>query len=438
MTKHDNYKVTDSPIAVPLNLSRYGLSEVVNHLLEQEKPIPFDFMINNTLIRTKLKKFLLNHRLSTEDIIEIEYMPITSFSDEMQSTECPAWVGSLKLLSNSVLLAGCYNGQLRSVNSSDLSEINTIQAHELPIRAVTAWNNGPNQFFATAAKDNTAKCWMMSAGNRFNCVATLESAVSSVETLEAMRNLIVTGDWSGNLFAYDVSKLDLSHLEGSNPEKSSKKRRKNSDDKPEVLSQVLTAPTIPHQFTIHAHSQAISGLEYCSVFERLFTASWDHSIKQWDMERQECVHTIVGAKVATSLNLNATQNLIATSHSDGRIRLWDSRSREGTVTIATLSHATPHWVSQVSSSPSLSIPHTSQVKWLDSDSHMLCSSDYDGTVTAWDIRSPSIPLSTKEVHDGKALCLELAHSDSDGGNAGLTIFSGGSDCCIKSSQLNSQ
>lgn len=70
---------------------------------------------------------------------------------------------------------------------------------------------------------------------------------------------------------------------------------------------------------------------------------------------------------------------------------------------------------------------------------MLCSSDYDGTVTAWDTRSPSIPLSIKEVHDGKALCLELGlrnlQSDSE---SGQTIFSGGSDCCIKSSQLNSQ
>lgn len=304
-------------------------------------------MINNVLIRTKLKKFLLNQRISTEEIIEIEYMPITSFADEIQSAECPSWIGSLKLLSNNSLIAGCYNGQLRTVASSDLTELNTIQAHDLPIRSLTAWNSGPNHFVATASKDNTAKCWMISAGNRLNCVATLESAVSSVESLETFKNLVVTGDWSGNLFAYDVSKLDLSHLEALNSEKSTKKRRKNSDETPEVFAQVLTGPAIPHQFTIHAHSQSIAGLEYCLVMDRLFTASWDHSIKQWDMERQECVHTIVGAKVATSLNINSTQNLIATSHSDGRIRLWDSRSREGTVSSATLSHTTPNWISQV-------------------------------------------------------------------------------------------
>jgi WD40 repeat protein len=76
------------------------------------------------------------------------------------------------------------------------------------------------------------------------------------------------------------------------------------------------------------------------------------------------------------------------------------------------------------------------VKWIGSESHVLCASDYDGAVTAWDTRSPSIPLSTKEVHDGKSLCLELNEASSVSGQR--TLFSGGSDCCIKSAQLNSQ
>lgn len=287
-------------------------------------------------------------------------MPITSFSDETESIECPAWVGALKSLPNNLLIAGCYNGQLRSVNSQNLIEITTIQAHDLPIRTITNWVQDSQQLVATGSKDNTVKCWLVNPNGQFTCVASLESAVSSIENIETINgSRIITGDWGGNLFAYDLSKLQLTSFttstsslstENSSSEKiSNKKRKKNISNEVESISNpVLTASSIPHIFTIHAHSQTISGLQICPLSNRLFTSSWDHSIKQWDLERQECIHTIAGAKVSTSLHLNSTQNLIATSHSDGRVRLWDSRNREGTVSIASLHRsATNHWISQV-------------------------------------------------------------------------------------------
>ena len=45
--KWDKYKVTEVPISVPERLGRYGLSEVINHLLGHEKAseiVPFDFL----------------------------------------------------------------------------------------------------------------------------------------------------------------------------------------------------------------------------------------------------------------------------------------------------------------------------------------------------------------------------------------------------------
>lgn len=365
--------------------------------------------------------------MSTEDVIEIEYMPVTSFSDESKSSECPAWVGALNSLPNNILMAGCYNGQLRAVNATDLSEINTVQAHDLPIRSLSTWSHNGSQFVATASKDNTAKCWLVGSEGQLNCVANLESAVGSIETVESFSNLVLTGDWGGNIFAYDISKIELPQHQTPVIEKVSKKRRKNpTSSEVESIpvsfsSPILSASPLSHQFTIHAHSQAISGFQMCSVSSRLFTASWDHSIKQWDIERQECVHTIAGTKVATSLSINSSLHLIATSHSDGRVRLWDSRSREGTVAISSLfrSSSQSHWVSQV--------------KWMtQSTSPILCTSDYDGAITVWDTRSPAIPLSSREVHQGKALCLEWKESDGEG----KEVFSGGSDCCIKATQLN--
>ncbi len=78
----DEFKVTTTPFAVPARLSRLGLSEIINHLLELSKvvyinmsfgagrlckkiyfislwqPRPFDFLIGGELIRCSLSNFL--------------------------------------------------------------------------------------------------------------------------------------------------------------------------------------------------------------------------------------------------------------------------------------------------------------------------------------------------------------------------------------------
>ena len=40
MTKYEAHRVTETPFAVPVILGRYGLSEVVNHLLENGRKCP--------------------------------------------------------------------------------------------------------------------------------------------------------------------------------------------------------------------------------------------------------------------------------------------------------------------------------------------------------------------------------------------------------------
>ena len=62
--------VPETQFSVPGNLSRFGLSEIVNHLLNAEKAddakkhIPFDFLINGEFLRTSLYKFLKRRSIS--------------------------------------------------------------------------------------------------------------------------------------------------------------------------------------------------------------------------------------------------------------------------------------------------------------------------------------------------------------------------------------
>lgn len=166
-TRYDKYRITDAPFAVPSKLGRYGLSEVVNHLLDSsESPQPFDFAINGRLVRVSLKKFVFDNRISTEDVVTIEYMPAISISDESESVEVPAWVGCIDTRIDGLVVAGCYDGKVQLINSEGLELISTTAAHEEPIRAITSWNNLENQntssvFIATASKDHSLKCWSM-------------------------------------------------------------------------------------------------------------------------------------------------------------------------------------------------------------------------------------------------------------------------------------
>ena len=90
VTTSSSYVVTDAPITVPTKLRRYGLSEVINHLLGRtglsllgsfkqqpqtshclvacsllEKLIPFDFLIKGEFLRTSIQKYLDEKELSS-------------------------------------------------------------------------------------------------------------------------------------------------------------------------------------------------------------------------------------------------------------------------------------------------------------------------------------------------------------------------------------
>lgn len=430
MTDYEKYRVVDAPIAVPSNLGRYGLSEVINHLLELTAHVPFDFMIANNLIRTSLKKHIARNRISTEEVIVVHYMPVTSFSDESKQIECPAWVGAVTS-SLPIAVIGCYDGQLRLSHLNDLSPLGAIQAHKLPIRSLAAWEyTNSLGIVATASKDQSVRCWYLKSDGAISCVGKLESTLSSVESVAYWKdmNAVIAGDWAGNVFAYDMSSIgDTINQIGENGDSSSAKRKKkkvtatrSEDTSSQMDADLATAgaSVIEHLFTMHAHSQAISAMKFGSEANRLYTASWDHSVKEWDLERQESVATFAGSKVISGLDFSPATNVIVTSHTDGRVRLWDSRSRDGSVCINTFVNGEEkRWVSDV--------------KWHPTNTHIFCTTDYDGNVRAWDTRA-ALPLSTTAAHDGKALCVAWTASTAD---SPASALSGGSDCCLRSTTL---
>lgn len=71
VTKLADAAVPETSFAVPVRLTRYGLSGVVNHLLGLEPPRPFDFLIDSTFLRTSLAQYLTAHNVSAVRILAL-------------------------------------------------------------------------------------------------------------------------------------------------------------------------------------------------------------------------------------------------------------------------------------------------------------------------------------------------------------------------------
>ena len=67
--------------------------------------------------------------------------------------------------------------------------------------------------------------------------------------------------------------------------------------------------------------------------------------------------------------------------------------------------------------------------------NLFASIDYDGVIKLWDMRTLAVPLHTmKDAHSGKGLC--LAWSVSKHTEESAHIWTGGSDCCLKSISIS--
>jgi ribosome biogenesis protein YTM1 len=404
------YKVPNSTIAIPSDLTRFGLSSLVNALLESNnddyETEAFDFLIDGEFVRMSLEQFLLAKGISAERILEIEYTRAVAPRKEEDPSLHDDWVSAVDGSSSRFIFTGCYDGFGRVWKGAGLCT-HILEGHSDGVTSVSVFNPEGVETLtvATASKDRTLRLWKINPEEatdhpaRVRAYKILRGHKSSVQSVAAQTNgeMVCSGSWDCT--------INLWRINDTNAENDfvSKKRK--------VEGQVEDSQLEGEAFTtLVGHTQCVSSVVWPQR-ETIYSASWDHSIRKWDVEHGKNVSDIFCGKALNCLDIGGDGSaLIAAGGSDPVVRIWDPR-KPGT------------------SAPILQFAsHTSWVtscKWHDKSPFHLLSSSYDGKVMLWDVRT-AWSLSVIESHSDKVLCADWWKGDS--------VISGGADSklCISS------
>ncbi|KAK4794832.1 hypothetical protein SAY86_012826 [Trapa natans] len=389
-------KVPSASIAVPADLTRLGLSTIINSLLKSKnsdwEAEPFDFLIDGELVRMSLEQFLLAKGISVEKILEIEYIKAVVPRKEEEPSPHDDWVSAVD---------GSFPGIWKAPGLCTY----ILDGHSDVITSVSVINKKgeENIDVATASKDRTIRLWKVDGechGNhpgKIRAFKILQGHNASVQSVaaETSCNMICSGSWDSSIKLWRTNVMDM-----DGEQVSVKKRRVNIKDEETQTEEEAVS-------TLLGHTQCVSSVVW-PQYETIYSSSWDHSVRRWDVETGKDSLNIFSGKVLNCIDVGGEASaLIAAGGSDPVLRIWDPRKPGSSAPIFQFSFHTS-WISSC--------------KWHDKSWFHLLSASYDGKVMLWDLRT-AWPLSVMDSHEDKVLCADWWRGDS--------VISGGADSKLR-------
>lgn len=393
-TKQEQYAVPDIPYSIGANVSTDELNTLINALLAENdsnhKNVDFDFLVFGEFLRIRLGYHLKEKCISFEDIIEIEYVERFPAPEPQDCLLHDDWVSAVNTRDKWVL-SGCYDNTI-NIWTIKGNHTLTIPGHTSPIKAVRWVSlNDKTGIFVSCSQDQTAMLWEWNIeSNSVDCVYTCKGHERGIDCVDINPDgtKFATGSWDTMLKIWSADINDS----GEGTSKKSKSE---------------TGATRTPQMTLQGHRENISAVQWMDS-ETILTSSWDHTMKIWDLHLEGIKSEISGNKSFFDVSYSNLNKLIITASADKNLRLYDSRSNQGSIIKSTyLGHT--QWVQSVT--------------WSNYDEFLFISGSYDNQVKLWDYRSPRAPLYDLIGHGDKVL-------DTDWSNPKYMV-SGGADNTVR-------
>ncbi|KAK9125205.1 hypothetical protein Scep_014051 [Stephania cephalantha] len=384
--------------------------EALSEVNSDWEPRPFDFLVDDELIRMSLEDFLLAKGISAEKILEIEY--IKAVAPRKQEPPClhDDWVSAISGANSSLIMTGSYDGFSRMWKTGGLCT-HILEGHTGAITSVCMVNpkgleSSSSLCVATASKDRTLRLWKFDSevpiGHpaKVRAYKTLKGHKSSVQSIAAHPSgaMVCSGSWDSTINLWRTNESD------ADGDLTSIKKRKVDNDTRESQSEGEALSSFV------GHTQCVSSVVWKQE-EAIYSASWDHSIRRWDVGTGKDSFNLFCGKALNCLDVGGESSaLIAAGGSDSVLRIWDPRNPGSLAPVFQFSSHSS-WISAC--------------KWHDQSWFHLVSASYDGKVMLWDLRT-AWPVAVIDSHKDKVMCVDWWKGDS--------VISGGADAklCISS------
>ena len=390
-TNNPRYALSDSaPILVPTSFRRLALSSLVNSLLEHDQPVPFDFIIRGSYLKTTLEDFLTENGISSETVIDAEYTPAQKPPRYVASFEHDDWVSAVDVMpgANTTnrqprLLSASYDGRIRVWNTSQqvlaTSPAKSAGGHGSFVKDTKFIS--PTQL-VSAGFDRVLRIWKYSE-EEDSLSATITpqlelyghtSCIDSI-AVHAPSHRLLTASADHSIGVWSTRKTEAPAA----PEDLVPKTIRENGKRRKLNPAVSVSQRGPMSM-LRRHTQQVSGVIFDSKDRTVaYSTSWDQSMRTWDLVTSSVVDTRTTNQALFAVEQMPELNLVAAGTAGRDVKMIDPRASAAAVTAMSLRG------------------HKNSVVSLARDPnnvHSLVSGSHDGTCRIWDLRN------TKQGKDG--------------------------------------